>query len=91
VAAASAIAAVHAKGVVSDNCTADGGCSQTGLDAAHAGKTWVAVNTVSLVTAAAAGALGVGLLVWSSRASKTSLVPTAGPAFTGLSLSRSFP
>jgi hypothetical protein len=62
---------VHERGVVDDGCGANKGCSPAGLDAAQAGKTWLAVNTVASVTAVVGAAVGLVLILTSGSKAST--------------------
>jgi hypothetical protein len=55
--------AAHDRSVVDAECDASRACSQRGLDAARAGRTWLVVNATSVVLALVATGIGVLLLV----------------------------
>jgi hypothetical protein len=63
----SGLAVAHDKSVVDGECDATRACSQAGVDAAHAGKTWLVVNAVSSIVALASIGAGVFLLLTSHR------------------------
>lgn len=59
----SGVVILHDHAVTGAQCAADGGCSPSGLAAAHTGRTWLTVNTASWIAAGAMGGFGVTVLL----------------------------
>jgi hypothetical protein len=83
---------LDAKNDVARECDAARACSQEGLDALQSGPTYSTVSTISFVTAAAAGAIGVYLLLTHPAASATGVARSRalGPGAQGWSLGGTF-
>jgi hypothetical protein len=83
--------AIAEKETVEENCESRL-CSQTGLDAADSGRTWVTVSNVAFAVGAAGVGVGVFLVLssGSERASESALGAHALPGGGALRLRGSF-
>jgi len=91
-AAVSGLLMLDKKGAVKDGCQTDKSCTSSGLNAAHAARTWEIVSNVSWAAGAVALGAGAYLVFTSGSGSKQNTALAFGPAASGaqLSLSRSW-
>jgi hypothetical protein len=92
VGAVTGVGVLNAKSQMNDDCDPDGGCSQSGLDAAGRGETLAVVSTVSFALGAGCAAAGGFLLLegmlWENSESGRSTRLRLNP--TGISLRSEF-
>ena len=87
----SGLVLISKRNTVQNECDANKSCSADGLDAASAGKTLKAVNTIAWVVAGAGLGIGAYLVLSSSRSKPTAvLAPSLGPTSAGLDWMGSF-